>query len=177
MAQESRGLNQPQKIIVHHTAVAGEGDQFPGVERYHQSREFPRSSYSFYCGYHRFIEKDGRTIKARADDDEGAHTKGQNFNSIGIGLAGNFDLEMPTAKQISNLCGIIDELIQKYQIRAADILPHRYFSNTSCYGAKLADNWAQQEFLKYKYSILHRLLLNLKNLLEQYVQKILATKK
>ena len=62
-------------IILHHTADASREPQFDKVNNYHRDKWNFRSSLGKYMGYTYFIERDGTLIKARADTEEGAHTK------------------------------------------------------------------------------------------------------
>lgn len=155
-------INKPNKIIVHHTADSWGGRQFNKVNDWHRKRNFPKSSLGYFCGYHFFIEKDGTIIKARRISEEGAHTKGQNFTSIGIGLAGNFNKEMPTNKQKEALGNICLSLMKEYNIDIIRIYPHRKYKQTSCYGTKLDDKWAQYQILQHELSIIKKILLWLK---------------
>ena len=141
---------RPNKIIVHHDGVSRAGPSFAIVNEYHRTRDFPKSSLGFYCGYHYWIERDGFVCKARGEDEEGAHTKGQNFTSIGIGLAGNFDTELPTKAQVASLGAMLSAMCTKYGISANKIFPHRKFAQKSCYGSRLADNWAALVYLRFE---------------------------
>lgn len=108
-----------------------------------------RSSLGFYVGYHYLIEKTGAIRQARADDDEGAHTIGQNLKSIGICLAGNFDVDVPTMAQVESLGALLLALTVIHKIRENQIFPHRMFSEKSCFGKKLPDDWGVW-VLKYR---------------------------
>ena len=100
------------------------------------------SSLGYYIGYHYYISKDGTIKQGRADTDEGAHTIGYNTQSLGICLAGNFDATLPTPAQESALRNLLTTLSTKYSIPLENIVPHRKFAVKTCYGNKLADNWA-----------------------------------
>ncbi len=166
--------NQPRKIIVHHTADPSNGNQFEKVNEYHKQRWNFASSIGFYAGYHYIIEKDGKVMRAREDDEEGAHTKMHNKESIGIGLAGNFDYQTPTANQTLALVKLIDSLVKKWQIPATEIYPHRKFAPTSCYGIVLLDDWAKNEYRSYLIANLIHIITILKAILEKilsYVSK------
>lgn len=52
------------------------------IDRWHRARGFRK------IGYHYFIDRDGVVVKGRQLEEEGAHTLGQNKDSIGICLAG-----------------------------------------------------------------------------------------
>ena len=159
--------NIPNKIIVHHTADESASPQIRKVNAYHEQREFPKSASNWFVGYHYFIEKDGKTIQCRQIDEEGAHTKNENLTSIGIGLAGNFDIQNPTALQIQSLVRLIDELIKLAPITINTIYPHRHFAPTSCYGIKLTDDWARKQYTNFLNNKLLMALIALKGLYEK----------
>ena len=113
------------------------------VNEWHRQRwNYPASNGTF-CGYHYFISKTGIITPATPENEEGMHTIGQNLNSIGICLAGNFDATLPTTAQEVALRGLLSSLVVKYGITPAQIYPHRQFSLKSCYGNKLASSWAR----------------------------------
>lgn len=134
--------NVPNKIIVHHTASTEQGDQFYLVNGWHKEREFPLSSLGYYVGYHYLIEKSGAIRQARADSEEGAHTIGENTSSIGVCLAGDFSIEIPTLAQIDSLGVLLAQLCADFKIDETQILPHRKFKDTECYGVTLDYSWA-----------------------------------
>jgi len=126
-------MNKATHVIIHHTAVSSPNYQFNAVNNYHKSLDFPESSLGYYVGYHWFIERDGTKKRARTDTDTGAHTlNGWNTKSIGICLAGNFDVETPTEAQIASLRDLVDMYDLPYLLhREADTnrtCPGRYFS-------------------------------------------------
>lgn len=98
------------------------------------------SSLGFSIGYHYFIDKTGQVTQGRAHTDEGAHCRGHNTESIGICLAGNFDVTSPTKEQENSLKTLLLDLKKEYPL--ASITPHRTFANKSCYGRRLGDTWA-----------------------------------
>lgn len=150
--------NRPDKIVVHHDGVSRVGPSFDIINKFHEGRDFPLSTLGFHVGYHYWIERDGSLIQARAEGDEGAHTVGQNFSSIGIGLAGNFDEELPTPAQRTTLAALLSRLCGKYGINADHIFPHRRFATKTCYGRKLNDVWAACLYLEYEITRLSEIL-------------------
>lgn len=159
-------LNVPNKIIVHHTADSSSVDQFNKVNEWHRLREFPKSHAGYFVGYHYLINKLGNVTQAREDDEEGAHTKGQNFSSIGVCLEGNFSSEFPTPAQKEALGNLLVKLCDRYKLASQHIHPHRSFAQKDCYGALLPDTWARLIYLQYKLSSLQKLLLWIRNKLQ-----------
>lgn len=139
-------MNPIKYIFVHHTAVSYDANpnQFEQTNAYHRDdRQFPISSMGFYVGYNYEIAKDGTVRQARKDGEETAAVKGYNFCSISICLDGNFDIELPTPMQVMALKSLLKQKAAQYSVPLENILPHRHFASKSCYGSRLADNWAQ----------------------------------
>lgn len=143
-------MNKPQYLIVHHTGGSNANPTadtshhtFEVVNQYHRGLWNFRSSLGHYIGYQYFIEKNGKVTQGRADSDEGAHCIGKNRSSIGICLAGNFDVTLPTKAQEEALVDLCKRLAATYSIPTSKIVPHRAFSNKSCYGKRLSDDWAR----------------------------------
>lgn len=140
----------PKHIIVHHTAVSYDRNpnQFNATNEYHRTTFGVISKLGFYVGYQYEISKDGVVRQARLDDEEGVHTKGKNFDSIGICLDGNFDVELPTEAQKQALKKLILQKMAHYGIPKENVVPHRTYCGVppykSCYGNKLSDKWAQE---------------------------------
>ena len=149
-------------IIIHHEAPPQvvNGDRFDIVDKYHKSLGWKGIGYGY------FIEKSGVVKQGRKDNESQAHTKAHNEDSIGVCLAGNFDLELPTDNQIKSLLSLVKEKMAQYAIPIENVVPHRYFAtyslakegvnapNTSkwktwdntlpyksCWGSKLPDDW------------------------------------
>lgn len=141
---------KPDQIIVHHDGVSRKGPSFAIVDEFHESQGFPLSSLGFYVGYHYWIERDGVVRQARAENELGAHAKGQNYTALGIGLAGNFNEEDPTAEQTAALGLLLSNLCARHDIPAERIFPHRKYANKSCFGSRLADDWAQQVLADFR---------------------------
>lgn len=123
---------KPTSIVIHHE-LGNQG--FWGVNEYHRQIFNFRSSLGYYCAYQYFINKDGQLFQARLDDEEGCHTIGRNKDSIGICLAGNFDLERPTPAQLITLKDLILRKMTEWAIRPNEIYGHRIYANyKSCPG-------------------------------------------
>jgi len=174
--------NKPTYIIVHHLGGTQSKPDFDSsnltfnqVNIDHKQRWDFISSLGFFCGYHYFINKKGIIIQARSENEEAAHCKQMNISSIGIGIAGNFNVSFPTKEQEESLANLLKEIKNRWNISDNNIVPHRHFWNTDCYGLKLNNFWAynlinQEEELKTKLSLLEQLVqlyMKLLNLLKQ----------
>src|SRR3990167_7397315 len=122
--------NKPNRIIWHHSAVEGYGSQATGINIGHKKRKFPLSILGYYGGYHILIEKDGSLFRYRADNEIGAHDEGENINSLGVCLAGNFSMQQPTKEQEQSFVKVLRDWILRYHIPVDRIEPHRSGDNT-----------------------------------------------
>jgi len=136
--------NKPEFIVIHHTAVSRieNNYQFGAVNNYHKKIGFSKSDLGYYVGYHYFIEPSGKITQAREDDDRGAHCYqlNMNYNSIGICLVGDFDIEEPTEAQKRALSQFVTKICNKHSINPENVLPHRHFATyKTCPGKKFTD--------------------------------------
>jgi hypothetical protein len=143
-------MNNPKYIIVHHAGGTdanpmqdSSGYTFEQCNQDHKARFDFKSTLGYYVGYHYFVDKYGMMTQARADNEEGAHCIGQNTSSLGICLAGNFDATLPTDSQVITLKKFLIEKSKQYNILPENVVPHRAFAQKTCYGKRLADNWAR----------------------------------
>lgn len=137
----------PKRIIWHHSADKSDGPQFDKINKYHKSRKFPNSSLGFYVGYHYVIEQNGDTVQARTPTEIGAHDTGENLNSIGICLAGDFTTSQPTEHQAAAAARLVHRLCTDFKIPITRVEPHRWDDDTACPGAALPDNWLIHQYL------------------------------
>lgn len=87
-------------------------------------------------GYHFLIGRDGKIFKGRFPVDPGAHVKGENQGNLGIALIGDFDLDLPSARQIDSLLTLVRNLKERATIKG--IFSHGELAKsrrTSCPGA------------------------------------------
>lgn len=136
--------NFPVEIICHHT---GGSDAQPLLDTSNQTAKIVEDYHLSLgwegIGYTYFIEKLGQVWKGRPETYHGSHTVGHNTKSIGICLAGNFDLTLPTPEQITSLTSLMKDIMTRYNIPKDKIFPHRAFAVKTCYGMKLSNNWAK----------------------------------
>lgn len=136
--------NFPEMIIVHHS---GGTQANPLADTSHHTAngmEVQHLSLGWDgLGYHYVIHKDGQIWMGRPEHRNGAHTVDYNTKSIGICLSGNFDLTLPSKEQENTLPGLIQAIKSRYTAISNNIFPHRKFSNKTCYGERLSDDWAK----------------------------------
>lgn len=111
------------------------------IDEYHKSRGFGISSKNYFVGYHYLIEANGLVVQTREDTEIGAHDAGENLDSIGVCLAGDFNVSMPTAPQTDAFAKLLRKLIFTHNISLNAIEPHRRDDSTDCPGKLMPDNF------------------------------------
>lgn len=127
---------KPKKIIIHHSAA---NDNFAVINSWHKHRWEFKSELGYYAGYQYVIERTGEVFQARKDTEEGAHTKGENLDSIGICLCGNLNSERPTLRQLVALKSLVNRKMIEHVIPSTEVYGHRHFSRTQCPGDNITD--------------------------------------
>jgi hypothetical protein len=131
---EHAGIRAWEFITVHHTGNGVINDKRHWgqlIDDIHRNER----DWENGMGYHFLINPDGvievgdRWIKQL----DGAHNRGRNDISLGIGFVGNFsDLnQLPTKEQLDSFHGI------RYQFSNLPIRPHCVFHNTECPGKNI----------------------------------------
>ena len=115
----------PDQIVLHHAAAAK--CSVEDVHRWHLANGWAG------IGYHFFVRKDGNVYRGRPIDAVGAHTYGENSDSIGICFEGNFEVEtMPEAqkKAGAELVAYVKSLYRSIK----EVSKHKDHNATACPG-------------------------------------------
>jgi N-acetyl-anhydromuramyl-L-alanine amidase AmpD len=113
-------------ITIHHTA-GSKSDNMENIAKFHvEQRGYPE------IAYHIAINEDGDIHFLNEISERTYHDSGQNTNSIGIVLVGNYEEYEPSDDMIESVKLITDALCQTIKIRG--IRAHRDTSPTLCCG-------------------------------------------
>lgn len=115
--EELQPLDPIKKIIIHHTH--NPSLDLESTHKLHKER-FKWAG----IGYNYLIERDGRVFEGRGLK-VGAHAKGNNRDSIGIALVGNFDIDTPEHIQMKPLIDLCIDFMYKYDIEVNKVIGHR----------------------------------------------------
>ena len=125
-------MRRIDKIIIHSSATPPDMDiGAKEIDKWHKQRNPP-----FRCiGYHFVIRRNGIIERGRPVADIGAHTRGHNFQSVGICWIGGTNVELEafdsrTDEQKKSMLDLIKSLRIVFPIDA--IFGHRDFANTAC---------------------------------------------
>ena len=115
--EEFKPLKRIEKIVIHHTHNP---ELTLETTHYMHQNRFKWAG----IGYNFFIEKDGSIFSGRGLY-VGAHAKNHNDTSIGIGIAGNFDVSLPNEEQMNSLIELVLNFMKEYDIEPAKVIGHR----------------------------------------------------
>ena len=128
MKTQQRPINE---IIIHCTATPARMIvTMSKLEQWHKKRGFAT------IGYHYVIDQLGKINTCRPEQQQGAHCKGHNFNSIGIAYIGGIDdrtcqpADTRTTAQRKSLIQLIIDICQRHDI--LNICGHNYYANKTC---------------------------------------------
>lgn len=124
-------------IVIHHAG-------FPGIDKDSSAEEIHKFHQVVNgwagIGYHYVIRKNGRIEQGRRLNAVGAHAYQHNQNSVGICVAGNFDIGKPNAAQMDSLKLLTAWLCQRNKLNPLGkgvIVGHRDLNDTNCPGDNL----------------------------------------
>tara|TARA_R110000850_G_scaffold18357_1_gene55827 strand:+ start:268 stop:699 length:432 start_codon:yes stop_codon:yes gene_type:complete len=134
-------MRKINKIIIHCTATQENEDvSVDEVRRWHLKRGWRD------IGYHFLIQRNGRVDEGRPIEQSGAHTKGHNWDSIGVAYVGGVEDERQNGKWIAKDTrtpeqkdSLVDLLCQLKDSYGGTIYGHNNYSSKSCpcFDAKL----------------------------------------
>ena len=139
---------KPQRIVWHHSGTNKVPYGYPEINIDHKKRGFPISKLGYYVGYHYVVAKNGHVMQCRLETETGAHDAGENLNSLGICLLGDFNTARPTEEQAATAAALVGALRSRHNIPISRIEPHRWDDSTDCPGLLLPDNWLTHEYLR-----------------------------
>ncbi|MBR1396673.1 MAG: N-acetylmuramoyl-L-alanine amidase [Selenomonadaceae bacterium] len=127
-------------IVIHHTVYPGDehSDVDTTATDIHELHQ--KKNKWAGIGYHYLIRKDGMIERGRLPDMVGAHALHHNLNSVGICLAGNFEIGKPTKAQMRSVKELTAWLCRKYDLdpyKEGTIVGHRDLNDTKCPGENL----------------------------------------
>ena len=131
-------LRPSTEVIVVHHAGFPDGDKDSSAEEIHKFHQEVNGWAGI--GYHYVIRKDGRIEQGRRPQMVGAHALHHNKNSVGICVAGNFDVAKIQSAQMDSLKLLTAWLCQRYKLNPMAkgvIVGHRDLNDTACPGKNL----------------------------------------
>jgi N-acetylmuramoyl-L-alanine amidase len=127
-------MRKINKIIIHCTATAeGKDYSVETIRKWHLKRGWRD------IGYHFLVQRDGTVDEGRPIEQSGAHTKGHNWDSIGISYVGGVEAKKKDGKWIAKDTrtdaqkdALLDLICQLHDTYGGVVYGHRNFSKKSC---------------------------------------------
>lgn len=140
-------MRKINKIIIHCTATPeGRDVSITDVRRWHVEERGWQD-----IGYHFLIQRGGAIEEGRPIEQTGAHTRGHNWDSIGIAYVGGMSKDMTEPKDTrteEQKDALVDLLCQLKDTYGGIIYGHRDFSSKAC---PSFDAKSEYENISYRY--------------------------
>ena len=144
-------MRKIEKIIIHCSATPeGKHYSVDTIRKWHLKRGWRD------IGYHFVIDLQGNVDEGRPIEQTGAHTKGENFDSIGICYIGGVEAEKKDGEWIAKDTRTIEqkEALEDLLCRLKGLYPnavvygHNDFSSKACpcFNAKEEYEWISKQF-------------------------------
>jgi len=111
-------------IVLHHEAASGFTAQ--QIHQVHLANGWSGIAYHYY------VRKDGSVYRGRPEDKTGAHTRDENYHTIGICFEGNFETDVMDGAQFEAGRALLDDIRERYP--GIDVKRHSDFNATACPG-------------------------------------------
>ena len=135
--EKEKPFAEIRQVILHHT-YRPTTEQYKGLATIQGIWQYHTKTCGWSdIGYHLLVGPEGAIWLGRPIDREGAHTKGQNGDSIGISMIGDFDDEKLGEKQRVATTAGLRALLERYELSANAINFHRDYSRKTCPGSKI----------------------------------------
>jgi hypothetical protein len=124
-----------KKIIIHHSLTEdGQSVSWDAIRNYHTNQN-KWSDIGYHFGIE-LVDNDYEVFVGRPMSRGGAHTKGQNGDSIGICCVGNYDKVKPPRKMLEKLIILVKDLMGVFGVQRNQVFGHNNFCDyKSCPGA------------------------------------------
>lgn len=196
-------MNKIRFLSIHHSGGIGTDNYASTahltagrIDYAHRIKWNFESKLGHFGGYNFIIERNGSWVQHRAIGEATAAQRGHNFDTISICLIGNFNklnglfIDNPMVEQIATLKYLLSAFMEnrpemyekigikiapdtKIKIPAYNIVPHRYFRPTQCYGDGLSDSWARSLIM----DLVYRQHANYKRIIEVYARILMLLTK
>lgn len=133
-----RVMSTVNRITIHHTGEHGDIAKLPDLEVVKRIENYHRNERKWAAiGYHYLVGRDGTVYEGRPSRYQGAHTRSNNRNNLGISVIGDFSKHPVNSKQLATLRALLDDKRREYNVRAHSVFGHRDLSPSVCPGRYL----------------------------------------
>ena len=130
----------PHKVIVHHSLTRDSSSVSWGAIRKYHTQQMKWSGIGYHAGVELVLSGDAvnyEILMGRVWDRSGAHTRGENSDSLGICFVGNYDIIPPPKQMIVAGSRLIALWLRLFNLTIKDVYSHHYFNAyKSCPGIR-----------------------------------------
>jgi hypothetical protein len=138
LAGNNQLMGKVSRITVHHTGEHGDMATLPDVEVIRRIEKYHRNERHWAAiGYHFIVGRDAKVYEGRPAKYQGAHVLSENANNLGISVIGDFQLKLPTSRQLSALHAFLNDERGKYRVPKSEVYGHRELNKSICPGDAL----------------------------------------
>lgn len=133
-----RLMGSVHRITIHHTGEHGNIARLPDLEVVKRIENYHRNERKWAAiGYHYLVGRDGKVYEGRPAKYQGAHTRGNNRNNLGISMIGDFNKHDAESLQLAALESLLDDMRSHYHVGKSKVFGHRDLSPSVCPGKYL----------------------------------------
>ncbi len=133
-----RAMGSVNRITIHHTGEHGDIAKLPDLDVVKRIENYHRNERKWAAiGYHYLVGRDGKIYEGRPAKYQGAHTRSNNRNNLGISMIGDFNKRKPGGVQLAALESILNDMRSKYGVSRRKVFGHRDLSPSVCPGKHL----------------------------------------
>lgn len=134
----NRILGSVNRITIHHTGEHGDIAKLPDLEVVKRIENYHRNERKWAAiGYHFLVGRNGVVYEGRPARYQGAHTRSNNRNNLGISMIGDFNKHKPSGVQLAALESLLNDRRSKYNVHKRNVFGHRDLSPSVCPGKYL----------------------------------------
>jgi N-acetylmuramoyl-L-alanine amidase len=122
----------PTKIICHHSLTKDSSTVSWGAIRRYHTKVMKWAGIGYHAGVELVLsgqEVNYEILMGRVWDKSGAHTRGHNYDSLGICFVGNYDKIPPPKRMIQAGAKVIALWLRLFGLSIDDIYSHNHFDN------------------------------------------------
>lgn len=121
----------PTKVIVHHSLTKDSGSVSWGAIRRYHTQTLKWAGIGYHVGVELVLsgqELNYEILMGRVWDRSGAHTRGQNSDSLSICFIGNYDIIPPKKQMLITGARVIALWLRLFDLSIDDIYSHHHFN-------------------------------------------------
>jgi hypothetical protein len=127
-------MNQPDRVIIHHSKTRDSGTVSWGAIRRYHTVDLGWSDIGYHAGIE-YARDAYECMVGRPFTRNGGHTRGHNNNTLGFCFVGDYDIDYPSDEMLEIACQrVLVPWMWQFGLTPRDLWAHRDFAQKSCPG-------------------------------------------